>query len=76
MPAVNPFVVIRDHMPSWAKYSMDASALGITASTFANILPQIASALSIIWFLIRIYESRTFQRLIGRKDAPPTPPDV
>jgi hypothetical protein len=32
-------------------------------------LPAVAALLSIIWTLLRIYESKTVQGLLGKKDA-------
>jgi hypothetical protein len=32
-------------------------------------LPAVAALLSIIWTALRIYESKTVQKLLGKKDA-------
>jgi cadmium resistance protein CadD (predicted permease) len=58
-----------------AKHVVDAASIGIVASTIMQWLPAIAAIVSIIWGLIRIYETKTVQRLLGkahrRRDDPP-----
>ncbi len=51
-----------------ARPAGDGLSLGIAIGSLAEYLPAAAAALSILWTAIRIYESRTVQRLIGRKD--------
>lgn len=45
---------------------MDAGALGVWIASLADILPAIAALFSIVWFALRIMESRTVQTLLGR----------
>ena len=52
-----------------AKVAADVISIGIVVGTLSSILPAIAALASIIWTLIRIYETRTVQRLLGR-DVP------
>ena len=54
--------------PEHVKNIMDAGALGTMIATFAGWLPNVAASLTVIWTAIRIWESRTVQRLLGRKD--------
>ncbi len=42
-----------------AKNIVDAASIGVVASTVLAWLPAIATSLSIVWFLIRIWESKT-----------------
>ena len=59
-----------------AKHAGDIGSVGVILASIADWFPSIASLLSIIWFLIRIYESRTVQELLGRKaQLPPAPGD-
>lgn len=51
-----------------AKAVGDVAALSITAGAMMDWLPAIAAALSILWTIIRIYETRTVQRLLCRVD--------
>lgn len=51
-----------------AKYLADGLSLGVLLGTIANILPSIAALTTIVWTLIRIWETETVQRWTGRKD--------
>lgn len=48
------------------KHVIDWTSIGIVLGSLIQILPSIAAALSIVWTLIRIYETKTFQRWIGK----------
>lgn len=50
-----------------AKYVADGAAASVAAATVIGWLPAIAAVLTIIWTLIRIYESDTVQKLLGKK---------
>lgn len=49
-----------------AKHTADAVAVGVAGATWIDWLPDIAAGLSIVWLLIRIWESETVKRLTGR----------
>jgi peptidoglycan biosynthesis protein MviN/MurJ (putative lipid II flippase) len=49
-----------------AKYAGDALSAAVVIGTLAQLLPAIAALMTIIWTAIRIYETRTVQRLLGR----------
>ena len=49
------------------KNALDWSAMAISLGTLFEILPAIASLLSVIWLLLRILESDTVQRALGRR---------
>lgn len=51
------------------KYALDAGAAGVTGLAYLQYLPYIAAAVSIVWGLIRIYETATIQKLLGKKNA-------
>lgn len=51
-----------------AKHVADGLSLGVLLGTLANILPSIAALMTIVWTLIRIWETDTVQRWTGRKD--------
>lgn len=53
---------INDH----TKHVMDWTSIGIALGTLVQILPSIAAALSIVWSVIRIYETKTVQGWIKR----------
>lgn len=48
------------------RYLFDAGAITIYLASIAQILPAIAAALSIVWFIIRIVESKTIQKILSR----------
>lgn len=55
-----------DHVPGAAKLSADVLSVGIVAGTLAQLLPHLAALLTIIWTLIRIFETETVQAWIRR----------
>lgn len=60
-----------DHLSESTKHLIDGLSLGVILGTLADVLPSIAAALSIVWTCVRLYETRTVQRLLGRvKDTP------
>lgn len=50
------------------KTTVDSAAIVVLISTIANLLPHIASLLTVIWMVLRIWETETVQRWTGRKD--------
>jgi len=50
------------------KYATDGLSFGVLVGTLANALPAIAALMTIVWTLIRIWETDTVKRLTGRKD--------
>lgn len=45
---------------------IDAGAVTVWIASFAQVLPSIAAILSILWFLIRIFESDSVQAMLGK----------
>ena len=56
-------------LPAAAKHAVDGAAIAMTAATIIKLLPAIAAALSIVWTVIRIYETATVQGVIARLRA-------
>ena len=54
-------------MQEEAKNALDALAVTTTVSTLMGWLPAVAAALSIVWTVVRIFETNTIQNLIHRK---------
>lgn len=52
------------------KQILDAGAVATFVAAIIGALPSIATAFTIVWLGLRIYESETVQRLLGRR-----PPD-
>lgn len=49
------------------KTAVDVLSLSTVIATIAGWLPAVAALVSIVWGLIRIYETRTVQGLLGKK---------
>lgn len=49
------------------KTAIDGATIGTTLATLAGWLPSIAALVSIVWGCIRILETRTVQRWLGRE---------
>jgi hypothetical protein len=58
-----------NNMDEVSKYTLDALSFVTVLGTLANMLPSLAALFTIIWTGIRIYETRTVQKWIGKKDA-------
>lgn len=54
------------HIPEHTKHAIDILSIGTVIATLASWLPPLAALISIIWGLLRIYESRTVQRMLRR----------
>jgi hypothetical protein len=54
-------------MQEEVKTAIDGLAVTGTVATMAGWLPPLASALTIVWLSIRIWESDTIQGILGRK---------
>ncbi len=58
-----------------AKNVVDALSVGTVVATLAGILPSIAAIFTIVWTAIRIFETETVQKLLGKKFFPKISPD-
>lgn len=52
------------------KTLVDGLSVVTVIGTLGDLLPPMAALFTIVWTVIRIYETKTVQRLLGRK-----PPD-
>jgi hypothetical protein len=50
-----------------AKHVVDALSVITVLGTIMNFLPAIAAVFTIIWTAIRIYETNTVQRWLGKQ---------
>jgi hypothetical protein len=50
-----------------AKHVVDALSLVTVVGTLVEILPAVAALFTIVWTGIRIYETDTVQRLLGKE---------
>lgn len=58
-----------DPLSDTAKHWGDGLSVLTVVGTLADMLPSIAAILTIVWTGIRIYETATVQRLLGRAPA-------
>jgi hypothetical protein len=49
------------------KYAVDAASLFTVVGTMVSMLPAIAALFTITWTAIRIYETKTVQRWLGKE---------
>lgn len=52
-----------------AKSAVDALSLVTVVGTLVDVLPAIAAIFSIVWSAIRIYETETVQRWLGKGES-------
>jgi len=52
------------------KHAIDAVSVITVIGTIGEVLPPLAALFTIIWTGLRIYETKTVQKLLGK-----TPPD-
>jgi hypothetical protein len=58
-----------EYLDEASKHVIDALSLITVIGTLVDMLPSIAAVFTILWTAIRIYETRTVQKWIGREDA-------
>lgn len=56
-----------EHLSESAKHIGDALSVVTVIGTLAQILPSIAALFTIVWTSVRIYETDTVQKLLGKK---------
>lgn len=56
-----------DELPGAAKASADVVSAGIVVGTIAELLPHVAALLTIVWTLIRIFETETVKAMLARR---------
>ena len=50
------------------KHVVDAASLFTVLGTLVDFLPAVAAAFTIVWTLIRIWETETIQKLFRKKE--------
>lgn len=61
-----------DDLSAGAKTFGDFFSFTVVLGTIAQMLPSVAALLTVVWTGIRIYETSTVQRWLGRPIAPDT----
>ena len=59
---------ISDHLSNSTKYVVDAVSMFTVLGTLVDFLPAVAAAFTIVWTLIRIWETKTVQKLFRKKE--------
>lgn len=57
---------MHDDAAEHAKTVVDVLSIATVVATIVDILPSMAALFSIVWSLIRIWETDTVQSLLGR----------
>ena len=57
------------NMDEASKHIIDFASVVTVLGTLADMLPAIAAIFTIVWTAIRIYETKTVQRWLGKTDA-------
>jgi hypothetical protein len=65
MLMIKHFNDINEH----TKHVIDGASIATVLGTLANILPAMAALFTIIWTAIRIYETKTVQSWLKKKNA-------
>ena len=55
-----------EHLQESTKHVLDTASIATAVGTVMQILPAIAALFTIIWTTIRIYETKTVQKLLGK----------
>ena len=58
-----------DHISEPVKHTIDGLSVLTVLGTLVNFLPAVAAVLSIVWSILRIYESKTVQGWLGNNNA-------
>lgn len=56
-------------MSEGTKHAVDAVSVVTVVGTLAEILPAVAALFTIVWTSIRIYETPTVQKWLGKSDV-------
>ena len=55
-----------EHLTDATKHVIDTASIATAVGTIMQILPAIAALFTIVWTVIRIYETKTMQKLLGK----------
>lgn len=56
-----------EHVSEGTKHVLDGVSVITVIGTLADVLPAVAALFTIIWTSVRIYETDTVQKLLGKK---------
>jgi hypothetical protein len=55
-----------EHLQESTKHVLDTASIATAVGTMMQVLPAIAALFTIVWTCIRIYETKTVQKLLGK----------
>jgi len=55
-----------EHLTDATKHVIDTASIATAVGTIMQLLPAIAALFTIVWTCIRIYETKTMQKLLGK----------
>jgi len=55
-----------EHLQESTKHVLDGASVVTAVGTVMQVLPSIAAVFTIVWTAIRIYETKTIQKLLGK----------
>jgi glycerol-3-phosphate acyltransferase PlsY len=55
-----------EHLTDATKHVIDGASIATAVGTMMQLLPAIAALFTIVWTVIRIYETKTVQKLLGK----------
>jgi glycerol-3-phosphate acyltransferase PlsY len=55
-----------EHLQESTKHILDTASIATAVGTMMQVLPAVAALFTIIWTCIRIYETKTVQKLLGK----------
>jgi hypothetical protein len=56
-----------EHVSEGTKHVLDGVSVITVVGTLAEVLPAVAALFTIVWTSVRIYETDTVQKLLGKK---------
>lgn len=56
-----------EHVSEGTKHVLDGVSVVTVVGTLADVLPAVAALFTIVWTSVRIYETDTVQKLLGKK---------
>lgn len=58
---------LKHHLTTAQNNMVDIGAIVVLLGSFTKVLPAIAATLTIVWTVIRIYETDTVQKFVTRR---------
>ena len=59
-------MIPHEHLSDATKHVIDGASIATAVGTMMQVLPAMAALFTIVWTVIRIYETKTVQKLLGK----------